>query len=309
MQNKKTGTGSLAFVHWTIYLKTVAIVFCCISGSMPGLAESNANKPSIAVESAMLKTIESTALASQVAGMVQVMDVREGKKVKKGDELGRIRDVAVRLQMEKAKLSVELSKKKQTNDIDQKLAAKNCAVAENEYHRAIEANMKVSNVYPINEIDRLKLLFDRTTLESERAAHLRSVAEMESSIAELEYRQSLELLQRHQILSPCDGVVTSVEKRVGEWVDPGSVLLTIVQIDRLRIEGFINATEALPQLIGSKATVRVEHSQLERQAELVFISPDANPVNSQVRVFLEIDNTDGLLRPGIRPTVVIDGGP
>ncbi|MDZ4848963.1 MAG: efflux RND transporter periplasmic adaptor subunit [Pirellulaceae bacterium] len=248
-------------------------------------------------------------MASQVSGMVHVLDVHEGSKIKKGQEVGRIRDIAVRLQMDKAKLSFDLAQKKQANDIDQKLAAKNRAVAENEFTRAMEANLKVSNVYPINEIDRLRLLFDRANLELERTVYQKSVTEMESALAALEYKQSQELLLRHQIISPCNGVVTSVEKRIGEWVDPGSILFTIVQIERLRIEGFVNALDITPQHIGTKAKVRIQNPPIESEAELVFIHPDANPVNLQVRVFLEIDNREGLLRPGLRPTVTIDNVP
>lgn len=294
--------------HFSLNTFIVAAAFFLALGPTHSQAHTGeeVDREDVTIESAILKTIESTALASQVAGMIQLIDVREGNRLSKGQEVGRIRDTAVKLQAEKAKLSMELSKKKQLNDIDQKLAEKNRAVAENEHRRAMEANLKVANVYPINEIDRLRLLFDRAVLEAERAGYQKGVAEMECSIAEIEYRQSQELLQRHQIISPCDGVVTSVEKRVGEWVDPGSVLFTIVQIDRLRIEGFIGALHASPQLVGAKAKVRIEKPQIEREAEVVFISPDANPVNSQVRVFLEIDNSDGRLRPGMRPYVVIE---
>ena len=93
------------------------------------------------------------------------------------------------------------------------------------------------------------------------------------------------------------------KKRIGEWVEPGTVLVKIVEIARLRIEGFINADDARSDLLGAKAHVQVQNGkkQIETRAEIVFISPDANPLNSQVRVFLEVDNTDGRLRPGLRP--------
>jgi multidrug efflux pump subunit AcrA (membrane-fusion protein) len=42
---------------------------------------------------------------------------------------------------------------------------------------------------------------------------------------------------------------------------------------------------------------------MKATAKLVFISPEVNPINSQVRVFLDIDNSDGKLRPGLRPRV------
>ncbi|MFM7926905.1 MAG: hypothetical protein ACKO9Q_04260, partial [Pirellula sp.] len=44
-------------------------------------------------------------------------------------------------------------------------------------------------------------------------------------------------------------------------------------------------------------------------AKLVFISPEVNPINAQVRVHLDVDNRDGKLRPGLRPKVWIPSNP
>ena len=40
--------------------------------------------------------------------------------------------------------------------------------------------------------------------------------------------------------------------------------------------------------------------------KLVFVSPEVDPVNNQVRVLAEIDNPESLLRPGLRATLTID---
>jgi len=260
------------------------------------------------VEGAILKTIESTSVAAQVSGMVQVLNVKEGAKVKLNQEIGRVRDTAVRLQMEKSKLSITIAEKKQKSDIDRRMAEKNRAVAENEYQRAVEANQQIKDVYPINEVDRLRLLFDRAGLETERAVHQQAMAALDVAMAEMEYKQSIELSQRHRIVAPCDGVIVAIEKRIGEWVEPGTIVVKVVQIDKLRIEGFINAIDALPELVGTTARVLIEGTVplIETSAKLVFISPEANPLNSQVRVFLEVDNKNGKLRPGIRPTTIIN---
>lgn len=276
-----------------------------------GEAKTGMPGTDVVIEGAILKTIESTSVSAQVAGVISAMKVKEGAVVKAGQEIGRIRDAAVRLQMEKSKVSIAIAERKQNNDIDRRLAAKNRAVAENEYRRAVDANTQVKDVYPINEIDRLKLLFDRADLESERAIYQQSMATLDKSLAEMEYQINLELAQRHQIQSPCDGVVVSLEKRIGEWVEPGTNLLKIVQIDMLRIEGFILAADATSDLLGATAEVTFENSTppFQTTAKLGFISPDVNPLNSQVRVYLEVENQNGRLRPGLRPKAVIRRSP
>ncbi|MFN6161467.1 MAG: efflux RND transporter periplasmic adaptor subunit [Planctomycetota bacterium] len=298
-----------------------ALVGSLITGFAPHLqaqtyeSESSAvPKPSratVPVEGAILKTIESTSVAAQVAGVLQSLNVREGSRVHQGEELARIRDVTVRLQLERTQTALEVARKKQDSDIDEQIANKNREVAFNEHQRALEANAQIRNVYPPSEMDRLKLVLDRSVLEERRAAYLREIAKLESSLAEVEVQQSQELLLRHRIIAPCSGMVVAVEKRVGEWVEPGTVAVKIVEIERLRVEGFINAADTDLNWIGSKASVRVEIAgeSIETEGELVFISPDANPVNGQVRVFIEVDNRDQKLRPGLRPTVHLQGKP
>jgi multidrug efflux pump subunit AcrA (membrane-fusion protein) len=294
----------------------VVVVVACLAMPILGLAQSNPEPPSsptsasedeLLLEGPILKTIESTSVAAHVAGVIAVLEAKEGTAVTRGQEIGRIHDLAVKLQSEKAKVALDIARKKQGNDIDVRLAEKSKSVAENDYRRALEANQKVSNVYPVSEMDRLRLVYDRTILEAERAAFLRGMANLDVSTAELEYKQAQELVQRHRILAPCNGVIVSLEKRVGEWVDPGTVILKVVQIDRLRVEGFLHARRATADLMGTKASVRFEESIPGQpfEAEVVFISPDVNPLNGQVRVFLEIDNPGRKLRPGLRPRVAI----
>jgi len=265
----------------------------------------------LVVEGAILKTIETTAVAAQVSGLIQNMEIKEGSRVQSGTDIAKVRDVSIRLQTQRTRLAVELAEKKYQSDIDEQVARKSEAVASNEYQRAMDANAKLSNVYPPGEIDRLKLILDRSSLETQRAFHLRELALLEKSIAEIEYQQNQELLLRHRIIAPCTGLVVAVEKRVGEWVEPGTVVARIVEIDRLRIEGFLHAVDASQGLVGREAKVSVEVSGqiLETVAELVFISPDVNPLNSQVRVYLEVENKDGRLRPGLRPAVVLHRSP
>ncbi len=69
----------------------------------------------------------------------------------------------------------------------------------------------------------------------------------------------------------------------------------------MRIEGFIPATSDDGQLIGRKAAIALTrgNKRTEFAGNVVFVSPDVNPVNSMVRVFIEVKNDRGQLRPGL----------
>lgn len=265
----------------------------------------------IELQGAILKTIDATTLAAQVAGPIKKLLVKEGEIVTSGQTLGCINDEALRLELEQLKTQVAMAEKKQSNDINQRLAEKSRQVASTEYERALGANARVEDTYPINEIDRLRLIADRAELEVERAAYEQELAVFDVTLAKGSYRQAYERYARHQLVAPAGGVVVSVEKRVGEWVEPGTDLLRIVRIDQLRVEGFIPADQAHPNLVGQTARVALvgETNDHWWPGEVVFVSPDANPVNSQVRVFIEVDNEEAALRPGLRVRATIDHKP
>jgi len=257
------------------------------------------------VESTILKTIESTSVPAEVAGAISSLAIKEGSEVKAGAEIGRIKDLGIRLQAERAKMGVELAKKKNANTIDFRISERNVALARNEHTRAMTSNARVSGTYPISEMDRLTFLLERSVLETERANYQQDVTRSELAIVEVEYKQSVELWQRHRIVAPCDGMVISVEKRVGEWVEPGGVVLKIVQTNRLKIEGLVSAKQASSLKIGRTASVEPEGENGKKsEAKLVFISPEVNPIDSKVKIHLEVDNSEQEWRPGLRPKVV-----
>ncbi|MCA9182644.1 MAG: biotin/lipoyl-binding protein, partial [Planctomycetales bacterium] len=80
--------------------------------------------PGIELEGAILKTIDATSLAAQVAGPLRELLVKEGDIVKANQALGKINDDALRLELEQLKTQITVAQKKQANDIDERLAEK-----------------------------------------------------------------------------------------------------------------------------------------------------------------------------------------
>lgn len=66
-------------------------------------------------------------------------------------------------------------------------------------------------------------------------------------------------LERHQIRAPFDGMVTQRESNVGEWVNPGDTLLTLVDLASLRLD-FSVPLSAYRRFEGSQLEVRLEGS-------------------------------------------------
>jgi len=100
-----------------------------------------------------------------------------------------------------------------------------------------------------------------------------------------------------------------VMHRVGEWVQPGEAILRVLQINRLRAEGFVLADRPIPGLLGASALVKIPQStgaQIERRGKVVFVNPEVDPVNNQRRIWIEFDNADLVLLPGMLGTATVE---
>lgn len=84
-------------------------------------------------------------------------------------------------------------------------------------------------------------------------------------------------IERRKLISPIDGVVTKVNRHVGEWVAPGDPVIEIVSIGTVKAFCKLKASEYNPHEIdGRPVTVDVElaHGRKEKfTGKVVFVSP------------------------------------
>jgi multidrug resistance efflux pump len=123
-----------------------------------------------------------------------------------------------------------------------------------------------------------------------------------------EIRVAERAIERHRIVAPIDGVVAEVRRQPGEWLEPGETVLRLVRDDRLRAEGFIHVRQLTPAVLGAAAELEVMlpgRGVVSFPAQVTFVSPEANPINGQVRIWAEVDNADHLLRAGLPARLLI----
>ena len=65
---------------------------------------------------------------------------------------------------------------------------------------------------------------------------------------------------RRKVRAPIDGVIVELKRHRGEWVAAGDTLLRLLRMDRLRIEGFINAKDYVPGRSGRPPRDRHRHA-------------------------------------------------
>lgn len=256
--------------------------------SVPEVKVSSDSK--IELLNALTRSREVIEISAEVSGPIKSLSVMEGSRITIGQEVAKIKDERAALAMEKAKLEWDVADRKQKSDIAERLTEKAALVAGTEYDRAVRANKEIPNTYAESEVDRRKLVYEKAKLEIEQAAYERALIVGETAIAKNGLDQAMLELRRHQIISPVNGMVVSLKRQLGEWVEPGAPILEVVDLDFFRVEGFVTVDQAAVGLAGRAALVQVTtgSEKWEREGKVVFVSPEANPVNLQVRIIIEV---------------------
>ncbi len=273
---------------------------------LPLLKSQELNGSRVEVKSALIKAPQSISVAAGVQGVLERLLVQEGDDVHIDSILAKVRSDDAENQVKRAKLSLEIATLKANRKVDLLFAKKSADVANQELARTLKANEIAPDTYPANEVDRYKLLAEKADLEVERATVDEQMNALSRDLMAFELEKAARFLDRHSIRSPSDALVVDVLRNVGEWVEPSDPVVEIISTRTLRIEGLIDSELARRVSRGMKAEVRFHKEDRQFQnAKLVFVSPTENPVNNQVKLHLELDNSQNLFRPGMSVQVIL----
>lgn len=166
----------------------------------------------------------------------------------------------------------------------------------------------------------------RSLVEQQRAALQRLELQLEEAQSDREdSRLQLQNLQttldiaqarldRRRLTAPFDGVVVEHLKQAGEWCEAGEAVVRVLQLNPLHLEGFAAADTAASLKTGQKVRGQVltaaasaetgngaqkdNFPPLVLEGRLIFISPEVDALNRQVRIRAEVANPEFRLRPG-----------
>ena len=260
------------------------------------------------IDSVLLELIEQADVPARDPGVIDAISAKEGDLVKKGDTLVQLDITEPRLEVGRAKLELDIARQESKNDVDVRFAEKSLEVAEAELQRALDSVADYPKSISQTELDRLKLTVERTRLEIEQAKHVLIVADMKAQLAQNVLETSESKFDRQTIRAPIDGVVVQVYRHSGEWVEPGQQVVRILRMDRLRAEGFANTSEIDEFPVGSPIKLQIDSGKGPAKVfpgKLVYVSPEVDPVNKQVRVWAEVDNPGMHLKPGMSGAMIL----
>lgn len=295
-------------------LKYLVMLVLALAGAQPSktapriTVSEKAGSDKLVLESALVTIIEEVEIPAKVEGVLAAVDAREGRMIEAGAVLARIEDAEARLAHQRAKIEFEIADKQAKNELKVRVARKAAEFAKTELKRAQDASEKIKATVSETEIDRLRLAAEKAVLEIDQAIHEQESALLTSQLKENEMKLTQQAVDRRAIVSPISGMVVQVNSHSGEWVPAGKTVVRVLRVDRLRVEGFVDARLLTGDLVGRRVTLRADPAgtaATEYEGAVVFVSPEADPVNKTVRVWAEVENKKLTLRPGLSGNLTI----
>jgi macrolide-specific efflux system membrane fusion protein len=257
----------------------------------------------------LIQLIEQVNVPAKVTGVLVDVVVHEGRIVKEGDLLAQVMDTEARLAEARAKAEVDIARMNAENDISVRFAKKSAEVAQADLRRALASIERYPKSVPESELDRLRLMVERAVLEVEQAGRDFEIAGHTQRVKESLYELARYQVEQRRITAPLGGVVVQVNRFRGEWVEPGDTVVRILRVDRVRAEGFLKLPDVRRDLQGQPITLTVDLPDevgAKFPGKIVFLSPEIDPVNAQIRVWAEVENRGLRLRPGMRAKMTIE---
>jgi membrane fusion protein (multidrug efflux system) len=224
--------------------------------------------------------------------MVGDLRVDRGDMVKKGQVLGNLDD-----RVEQANLDV--ARAKAANDFDIAAPKARLTYLREKFDRADQ--LVGSRIVSRNTRD--EALSDMQVEEQQ----LR-LANLQHAEAQLEAKQAEAVLRQRSIISPVDGVVVERLLSVGEYRNDTSAIMTIAQIDPLRVEVFVPAIYYGQIAAGDVGHVHPQEPiGGEHGASVTVVDKVIDAASGTFGVRLKLPNPDLALPAGLKCKIQFDG--
>lgn len=277
MSRRRRGLTAGCVAVWLAFTSGLPVLALDARGPAPVVSEQTFD--------CVIEPQQTVKLSSAVVGVVRHVVVDRGDFVSKGD-------VVAKLEAGVEEANLALARVKASSDYAIKSKQAQLEFLRRKHERAGEL---------VGRRIVAEATFEEAEANAEVAVQGVREAEVNQQIAELDVKQAEAVIEQRTVRSPLDGVVTEVLLRPGEYRNDQSPIMTLAQIDPLRVEVFV-ATAFYGQIqTGSIAKVEPEApigGQYDAKVTVVDRVMDARSGTFGVR--LDLANPDHVLPAGLR---------
>lgn len=200
--------------------------------------------------------IDSIQLPALETGQIVSIFVKEGDAVPAGKTVGQIDDQLFKSMLDQARLKHAIADQK-ANDNTSLMAAKNeIALAQVDYDRTKKLASTGSKSQ--SEYEKARFSLRLAMLKEVAAQNEKDSANGELQIESSRMREVSERIRRHGIIAPSsfEGHVIEILRNELEWVNAGEPVMRIGRMDRLWVQGVVDANVVNPhEIVNRPVTV------------------------------------------------------
>lgn len=142
----------------------------------------------------------------------------------------------------------------------------------------------------------------RAAVESARAGLTSAASGIRSAEAAVQAAQSE--IAKLAITAPFDGLLETDTAELGALLQPGSPCATVIQLDPIKLVGFVSEIDVEKVEVGAMAGARLISGQ-QVAGRVTFLSRSADPLTRTFRVEVTVPNKDLSIRDGQTAEIII----
>jgi len=336
--------GTVASVRWSRSAQVTVQTATVTRGDLTSLVTASGE----------IKPRTYTNLGANAQGRIMELTVKEGDRVRRGQVVARIESIQANADVQAQRASVasaeadssasEAGLKVQDDTIRTQQATidrtkSDLALAKINFERYDQ--LFKAGVAPKSDYDQRKATYDSQAaglreaelrLEQLKSQRAQTIAQTQSSQRRVAQAQAgltrvNDLLEKHDVVSPLDGVVTNLPVRLGETVVPGiqnsaaSAVMTIADMSLITAEVKVDETDIVNLKIGQTAEVTIDAvpdrkfaghvieigntAILRSTGQVASSSATSSTEAKDFKVVVALDDPPDTIRPGLSCTAKI----
>lgn len=232
---------------------------------------------------ATLKAFEESNICSQTSGILSKLSIELGQQVQQGKVVGKIDTRILEINLKNALVNLETAK------VNKQSTANNLKKLEEEYLRAKDlfenqAGLEVNMINAKYAFDNAKLSFDNATNSYENAL--------------IQIELTKQQIANADIIAPLGGTISTKNLKIGEYVNPGTIIATITNIGSMKASVFVDQQVVYKLKIGQESILTSSFMPNKKfSGTIIYISPKSD-ANHNYQVDLLLKNTDVALKAG-----------
>ena len=250
---------------------------------------------------------------SETTGNITRIAFNRGDKVSKDDELVKISIEnrnellnSAKKDLERLNKELELNEKNKINRLSQnkeliKLYEIEFASAKQLIDKGLSSKSKLS----LASFNLANARSDQEDIminfESQQSSIEAQISNVKSQLKNIELD-----IENTFINAPFAGIISNKMVEESEYITPGLPLFTIIDLNPIKIQGYLSEFDVNKVNLGTKAIIENTNG-VKKEGKISFISPSAETSTRTFEITIEADNSDLSFKSGITTKITIAG--